>query len=117
MSTAQVETQAPVKQAQPERVLRPQVDIYENADELLLLADLPGASSESVDIRLEDGVLTLQADRSSADGRALRYRRAFHVPETVDPEKISAELKLGVLHLHLRKLEKAKPRTIAVSVN
>lgn len=101
----------------PARELRPQVDIYENAEEVLLLADVPGASKESVNVRVEEGVLSLEALRTLANGQTVRYQRAFHVPESVDPEKISAELKHGVLHLHLRKAEKAKPRTIAISAN
>jgi HSP20 family molecular chaperone IbpA len=96
-------------------VFQPRVDVYENADELLLLADMPGASAESVNIRYEDELLTLQAQRTAAaDGPELRFQRAFQVPDTVDPEQISAELKQGVLHVHLRKTAKAKPRTIEI---
>jgi HSP20 family molecular chaperone IbpA len=103
-----IQTQGPV------RVYQPRVDVYENAEELLLLADVPGASAESVNIRYEDELLTLQAQRTAANGPNLRYERAFHLPESVDPEQISAELKQGVLHLHLRKAERAKPRTIQI---
>lgn len=98
----------------PVRVFQPRVDVYENADELLLLADVPGASADSVDIRYEDELLTLEAQRTAAAGPNLRYRRAFQVPDTVDPERITAELKQGVLHVHLRKSAKAKARTIEV---
>jgi HSP20 family protein len=98
----------------PVRVFQPRVDVYENADELLLLADMPGASADSVNIRYEDELLTLQAQRTAADGPTLRYQRAFQVPDSVDPEQISAELKQGVLHVHLRKAERAKPRTIEI---
>jgi HSP20 family protein len=98
----------------PVRVYQPRVDVFENADELLLLADVPGASPDSVNIRYEDELLTLQAQRTAANGPNLRYERAFSLPESVDPEKISAELKQGVLHVHLPKAEKAKPRTIQI---
>jgi HSP20 family molecular chaperone IbpA len=98
----------------PVRVFQPRVDVYENADELLLLADMPGASAESVNIRYEDELLTLQAQRTAADGPNLRFQRAFQVPDSVDPEQISAELKQGVLHVHLRKTAKAKPRSIEI---
>jgi HSP20 family protein len=101
----------------PVRELRPAVDIYENADELLMVADVPGASSESVNVRFEAALLTLQADRVSADGRVARYQRAFQIPDSVDPDKISAELENGVLQVHLRKFEKAKVRTIAVTTH
>jgi HSP20 family protein len=98
----------------PARELRPRVDVYENADELLMLADMPGANASSVAIRLENSLLTMTADRTAANGQNVRYHRAFQVPDTVDPEKISAELKQGVLHVHLSKSERAKPRTIAI---
>jgi HSP20 family molecular chaperone IbpA len=97
--------------AVPER--RPRVDIYENVDELLLLADMPGAKADSVAIHLDGPELTVQAERPWGNG-SLRYFRAFRVPDTIDPDGVSAELKQGVLHLHLKKLEAAKPRTIPV---
>jgi len=98
----------------PTRELRPRVDVYENAEELLMLADMPGATADSVGIRLENSLLTMTADRTAANGQSVRYRRAFQVPDTVDPEKITAELKQGVLHVHLHKTERAKPRKIAI---
>lgn len=100
----------------PTREVRPAVDVYENADELLMLVDMPGASAESVKIRIENSLLTLQARRAANDGaeNVLQYFRAFQVPDLVDPEGISAELKQGVLHVQLKKHERAKPRTIQV---
>jgi HSP20 family molecular chaperone IbpA len=95
------------------REVRPAVDVYENADELLMLADMPGASADTVNIRVEDSLLTLQAQRASNDV-TLQYYRAFQVPDSVDPEGISAELKQGVLHVQLKKHERAKPRTIQI---
>jgi len=101
------------QQARPVRELRPAVDVYENADELLMRADMPGASADSVKIRIENSLLTLQAQRE--DGAAtLRYYRAFQVPDSVDPEGISAELKQGVLQVQLKKHERAKPRVIQI---
>jgi HSP20 family protein len=98
----------------PALEVRPRVDIYENSDELLMLAEVPGASSESIGLRIEESLLTVKAQRTAANGRNIRYQRAFQVPETVDPEKISAQLKNGVLHIHLGKTDRAKPRTIAI---
>jgi HSP20 family protein len=102
--------------ARPVREVRPLVDVYENADELLMRADMPGASAESVKIRVENSLLTLQAQRESADS-TLQYYRAFQVPDSVDPEGISAELKQGVLHVQLKKHERAKPRVIQIRSN
>lgn len=101
------------KPARPVRELRPAVDVYENADELLMRADMPGASAESVKIRIENSLLTLQAEREGGEA-TLQYYRAFQVPDSVDPEGISAELKQGVLHVQLKKHERAKPRVIQI---
>jgi len=101
----------------------PRVDILETEDELLLFADLPGAKEENVDIRFENGELTLHARRPLTDvgqGQWLwenqtgDFFRAFRISEEVDASKIWAELKHGVLTLHLPKVEAAKPRKITV---
>jgi len=97
----------------PVREVRPAVDVYENADELLMRADMPGADADSVKIRIENSLLTVQAQREGSDA-TLQYYRAFQVPDSVDPEGISAELKQGVLHVQLKKHERAKPRVIQI---
>ena len=110
----------PVQQRQ--ETVTPPVDVYENADELLLVADLPGALSDSIDIQLENGQLTILAKRSdewkgtplATEYRARDYFRSFSVPHGIDPSKIGAQLKAGVLHLHLPKSESVKPRRIEV---
>jgi HSP20 family molecular chaperone IbpA len=66
-----------------------------------------------VGVRLEAAQLTVQALRTG-DSQGVRYHRAFQVPDTIDPEQVSAELKNGVLHVHLKKSEAAKPRTIPI---
>jgi HSP20 family protein len=99
----------------PIREVRPPVDVFENADELLMLADMPGASAESVKIRIENSLLTVQAQRANdSSENLLQYYRAFQVPDSIDPEGISAELKQGVLRVKLKKHERAKPREIQV---
>lgn len=107
-----------------EHYVPPAVDIYETADGLMLLADVPGVSREDLDIRIEHAVLTLQGRaRHAAPGEALyrefelsNFFRQFELSEEVDQEKISAQLKHGVLTLHLPRVEKAKPRPIEVEV-
>ena len=101
------------QQARPVREVRPAVDVYENTDELLMRADMPGASAETVKIRIENSLLTVQAQREGAEA-TLQYYRAFQVPDSIDPEGISAELKQGVLHVQLKKHERAKPRVIQI---
>jgi HSP20 family protein len=101
----------------------PRVDILENENELLLFADLPGVTQDDVDIRFENGELTLHARRPQGGGGRVAwlwenetgdYFRAFRISEEVDSGRIWAELKNGVLTLHLPKVEAAKPRKITV---
>jgi HSP20 family protein len=101
----------------------PRVDILEREDEVLVLADLPGVKPDEVDVRFEKGELTIHGRRAAGHaGRASQLReyeatnyfRAFAVAETVAADKISAELKGGVLTVHLPKVEAVKPRKIAV---
>jgi HSP20 family molecular chaperone IbpA len=97
----------------------PAVDIFENKDEVLILADLPGVERGDLAIHLEKNQLTIEARRlfsseTPASDQALDYRRAFVVPQGIDAEKISAELALGVLSLRLPKSAALKPRQIAV---
>ncbi len=101
----------------------PRVDILENEDEIVLLADMPGVDSENLDIQFEDRQLTIHgkvdwrhADMNFVGGEygVGDFYRTFTIGETIDPEKISAEIKSGVLTLHLPKSEAAKPRKIAV---
>lgn len=109
-------------------VIAPAVDIYENEQEYLILADLPGVPHDGVRIRFENGELSLDAGRqdtqSSEPGEyvgaeivAADYRRLFRIPETVDSERIDAKLQNGVLHLVLPKASKARPRQISVKAS
>jgi HSP20 family protein len=99
--------------AKPIRDLTPSVDVLENDAELLLLADMPGASAESIAIQVEDGQIAIQGQRAM-HGESMRYRRVFQMPSVIDPDGISAELRDGVLHVHLKKSEKAKRRVIPI---
>ena len=106
------------------RVYRPNVDILAGEDELTLLADVPGVKSEDMDIHFEGGMLTLhgQVKEREPEGatRLLHeygigdFHRTFQVSEVIDASRITAELRNGVLTLHLPKVEAARPRKIAV---
>jgi HSP20 family molecular chaperone IbpA len=96
------------------RNLTPSVDVFENADEYLLLVDMPGATADSVVVQVEGGQIALEAQRSMQRAESIRYRRQFQLPSTIDPDGISAELRDGVLHVHLKKSETAKRRVISV---
>lgn len=100
----------------------PPVDVYENGDDLLLVADVPGARHDGIDIQLEKGQLTIHAKRGddtpgallAAEHRPRDYFRVFTVPHGIDASKIDAQLTAGVLHLRLPKKESLKPRRIEV---
>lgn len=104
---------------------RPDVDILERDDELIVLADMPGTGPEHIDIDFEDGTLTIHGrvpPRNQGANYILceygvgDYYRSFRVSEQIDVEGISAEYADGVLVLHLPKTEAAKPRRIQVQV-
>ena len=104
------------------------VDVLENQEEVVLRAELPGIQASSVDVRVEDNVLTLSGekkleneDRKEQYLRIERYygrfTRSFSLPHYVDSTKIAAEYKDGVLTLHLPKRSETKPRQIQVKVS
>ena len=102
----------------------PRVDIVETETELLLYADLPGVAPEDLDVRYEKGELSLVGKVAQRNGGAEYlaaeygigdFYRQFSIGEAVDAEQISAEMKEGVLTVHLPKTEAVKPRRIEVS--
>ena len=105
-----------------ERFVAPLVDIYEDDRGLVVVADVPGADPGAVDVRVERGVLTIQAPASTQRPGGPVYReydpsgfyRQFQLPEEVDSSAIQAELKNGVLTLHLPRVAPSKPRRIEV---
>ena len=108
-----------------ERYMQPPVDIYETDEGLVLLADLPGVSPEDLKVRLEDGILTIQATAKHLIDAEPIYRefelynffRQFELSEQVDQERITASINHGVLRLYLPRVEKAKPREIPVQID
>ncbi|SRR5713226_575050 len=108
-----------------ERYIAPPVDIYETQEGLVVMADLPGVSKESLDVRVENNMLTIEGKTSHAIQGESIYReyelanffRQFELSNKVDQGRISAELKRGVLTLSLAKAEEAKPKKIEVAVS
>jgi HSP20 family molecular chaperone IbpA len=88
----------------------PAVDVFENADEVLLLADLPGVTAPNLTVKVDDGRLFVEAKR----GANQVYARTFRVPEGTDVERVSAELTDGVVTLHLPKSAAKKTRQIPI---
>lgn len=104
---------------------RPAVDIKEEKDRFVILADLPGVDPKDIEVTMENGVLTLKGERASDkeeshEGykrveriRGTFYRR-FSLPDTADADRIEATGKNGVLEIVLPKSEKGQPRKITV---
>ena len=106
------------------RFLVPPVDIFETKDGLTVIVDLPGVAKDGLSISVEDSVLTIEAtpeksplvDPFFSEFTLRRYFRQFQLGEAVDREKISADLKHGVLTLRLPRAESSKPRKIEVNI-
>jgi HSP20 family protein len=108
----------------PARVFLPTADIYETNDALNVVLEMPGVDKNSVDIRVEDGVLKIEGRLDFSKYQGLQplyteynvghYSRSFRLSSKIDQNKIAAELNDGVLSLVLPKVEEAKPRTIQV---
>jgi HSP20 family molecular chaperone IbpA len=101
--------------------IAPQVDIFENRDELLVIADMPGVAQADLKIHLDETEITIEGrpaqETATPLGREFRqvdYRRSFILPQGIEREKVAAELKGGVLRLHLPKSPAVKPRRIEV---
>lgn len=103
--------------------IAPVVDIYENEEEILLHADMPGVTKENVTVNVDNGKLEITGTRhlqtrgtsNWQEFADVEYRRVFAVPQSIDVARVNAELKEGVLRLHLPKAATAKPRTIKIS--
>lgn len=114
-----------IEQTSQRVAIAPSVDIYENDDEVLVVAEVPGVTSDGVNLDFENNHLTIQASTSLPDdfGSALfsefedvDYRRSFELASGIDAEGISAELACGTLTIHLPKSAALKPRQIPVEV-
>lgn len=97
----------------------PPVDIYENKDELVIMADLPGVTSEDLKVNIENDQLNIEARRSDLGPgeQPFEYRRSFTVPGGIDAEGIVAHLQGGVLKVVLPKPASMKPRQIEVKAS
>lgn len=106
----------------------PVVDIFDEGNEVVLKAELPGIKKEEIHVEVENNMLTLRGEKKREDKleKAGVYRservygvfsRSFTLPGSVDPNKIEAAFKDGVLTVRLPKVEAAKPKQIAVKVS
>jgi HSP20 family protein len=120
-----VEQQAPAVQEATraeDRHIAPPVDIFEDKDGLVVVADLPGATTEALDVRVDQGVLTIEARTGHVapgtpihrEYQLVSFFRQFQLPERVSVAQIGADLKNGVLTLHLPWAPEVRPRSIQV---
>ena len=107
----------------------PSVDIEENADKYLIRADLPGVDKDKIDVKLENGMLSIrgekhtetETDKGGKHHRRERFHgtfaRSFTLPESIDAEKVDADYKNGVLTLSIPKVEKSRSRSIDIKIS
>ena len=106
------------------RCFIPKTDIYETEDEIILIADIPGANQDSVDITLEKNILSINAfvetdipagyDRIYAEYDGGDFQRSFRLSDEINQNNIKAVVSNGELRLHLPKAEPAKAKKIKV---
>ena len=120
---AREKSEVPTEDTRPGLVFRPDVDILEDADAYVIMADMPGVNESDVDIQLNKGVLTLDApvpaeEEASApryaEYRSGGYHREFRLSEVIDAAAVSAKIQNGVLELRLPKTAEGRPRRIEV---
>ncbi|HEY1534534.1 MAG TPA: Hsp20/alpha crystallin family protein [Polyangiaceae bacterium] len=98
----------------PARELTPNVDIFENDTELLVVVDVPGLDPNDIGVHVDLPELRIEAKVQGSPDRPVVYRRAFSVDERIDPERVKAEYKDGVLRVHLAKSAAFRPRRVEV---
>lgn len=113
-----------IERTRSQRVYVPRTGIYELEDTILVVANMPGVDEDSVDITLEKNLLTIKGyvEDHAPEGYSLSYaeyavgdyERSFTLSDEIDREKIVAEVKDGVLRLHLPKAEPAMAKKITV---
>jgi HSP20 family protein len=109
------------------RTWAPPVDIYETEGSLVVKAEIPGVDPKDVELRVEENTLYLKGDRKFEEEVKKRnyhrveraygtFTRSFALPGSVDPDKVTADYKDGVLTVTIPKREEAKPKNVRISV-
>lgn len=109
-----------------DRVKSPAIDLVENDDAFVVTCDLSGVDLEDLEVSLANNVLTIKGEKKGEvkDAKVYRqeswfgsFQRTLSLPNTVDPDKIEAVMKDGVLKVTLLKKEEVKPKQITVKVS
>jgi HSP20 family protein len=104
----------------------PAVDVYEDAQKVVLKLEVPGIEEKDLDVRVENQTLTVKGERKfekeekeenfhRIERRYGSFYRAFTLPSTVDTESVQANYKAGVLKVELKKKAEAQPKQIKVN--
>ena len=110
-----------------DRHMSPAIDVVEKSDAILVYCDIPGVKKEDVDLSIANNVLTIKGEKKKDDApensKSYRdetwsgtFQRTISLPDIVDPGKIEASMKNGVLTVSLAKMEEKKPKQIEVKV-
>jgi HSP20 family protein len=105
----------------------PPVDIFEKDDQLVFRAEVPGVAKDQLNVRIENGVLSLDGERKQEseineenayrlERTFGRFTRSFTLPTTVDANKVTATFKDGILEVNVPKAESAKPKQVQIQV-
>ena len=107
----------------------PSCDIEEEADKYVIKADLPGVDKKDIDVKLENGVISIRGEKHTEKetGKGTKrhrterfhgtFARSFTLPDAVQDERVDASYKDGVLSLVIPKAEEAKPKSIDIKVS
>jgi HSP20 family protein len=108
------------------RYLIPAVDIYEKSDALVVVCDVPGVGQSGISVGVDNNILTIEGKTIAREEdvskevhreyRLANYHRQFELSEVINQDKITAELKHGVLTINMPKAEKAQPKSINIKV-
>ncbi|MEW5806109.1 MAG: Hsp20/alpha crystallin family protein [Acidobacteriota bacterium] len=104
----------------------PRMDVYEDADSLVMKAEMPGINKDEIEINVDNGILTISGEKKRAkeveEKNAYRlercygkFSRSFSLPSSVDTSTVKANYKDGVLEITLLKTEQAKPKKISIN--
>jgi len=110
-----------------DRYTNPAVDIIEEEDGFVVKMDVPGVDRKELEISMTRNVITIKGEKKEESKHKTRrsyrqeswngsFQRTLSLPDSVDPDKVEAGLKNGVLTVHIAKREELKPRQIAVNV-
>ena len=105
------------EKTRPVRELSPNVDIFENEQELLVVADIPGLEPNDINVNVDLPEFRIEAKVQGSADRPVVYARTFRVDERIDPTGVKAEYKDGVLHVHLAKSAAFQPRRVKVQAS